>query len=150
MRQKRAIFVFSIPIGRNAKRGGHLLRSPTPLLSQALYACDVCLIELLLAAPDCHGAIVPMAAPPVFGQRGLDTLDDLSNHWRMETNLTWKLVDDTAADLGAGADARLKWRQRGVPPKWRIRIVETLMARSVPVSLADFDKLDLTPGRIAA
>lgn len=68
----------------------------------------------------------------------------------MASNLTWKLVDDTAGELGVGSDARLKWRQRGVPPKWRIQILETLMQRSVPVSLADFDTLELTPGRIAA
>lgn len=86
----------------------------------------------------------------VFGHRGLDSLDELSNHRGMEPNLTWRLVDDTAAELGVNPEARLKWRQRGVPPKWRIRILETLMQRSVPVSLADFDRLVLTPGRIAA
>lgn len=66
----------------------------------------------------------------------------------MDKNLTWRLVDDTGAELGAGIDARLKWRQRGVPARWRIQITEALMSRSIPVSLADFDKLDLTPGRI--
>ena len=69
---------------------------------------------------------------------------------RMANNLTWKLVDDTGAELGVSADARLKWRQRGVPSKWRIRIAEAMMARSMPVALSDFDGLELTPGRIAA
>lgn len=68
----------------------------------------------------------------------------------MQTNLTWKLVDDTGATLGAKADARMKWRQRGVPSSWRIKITEALMAQAIPVSLTDFDQLDLTPGRIAA
>lgn len=68
----------------------------------------------------------------------------------MATNITWKLVDDTGEALGVSNDARLKWRQRGVPPKWRIKIAEALMERSIPVALSDFDALDLTPGRIAA
>lgn len=68
----------------------------------------------------------------------------------METKLTWRVVDDIASELGVGNEARLKWRQRGVPSKWRIRLSETLMARSIPVSLSDFDKLELNPGRIAA
>ena len=80
-------------------------------------------------------------------------MDDMSNHSAMpERPLSWKIVDDIAADLGAGKDARLKWRQReaGVPPKWRIAIAQELMRRGVPVALADFDNLETTPGRIAA
>jgi len=69
-----------------------------------------------------------------------------------QTTLTWKLVDETAAELGAKTDARYKWRQekRGVPPKWRIAIGERLLSLGVPVALADFDRLESTPGRIAA
>jgi len=67
-----------------------------------------------------------------------------------ETTLTWQLVNSVAADLGAKEEARLKWRQRGVPPKWRISIAQELMRRGIPVALGDFDKLDLNPGRIAA
>ena len=65
------------------------------------------------------------------------------------SNLTWKIVDDVAGNLGASDAARAKWRQRGrgVPPAWRIRIVQDLMASGTPVSLADFDKLPLTTGR---
>lgn len=80
-------------------------------------------------------------------------MDDMSNHVAMpESTLTWKLVDAIAADLGAGEAGRLKWRQRpaGVPPKWRIEIAQELMRRGMPVALADFDKLNSTPGRIAA
>lgn len=67
-----------------------------------------------------------------------------------ETTLSWRVVDDVGAELGANDSARLKWRQRGVPSKWRISIAERLMQRGVPVALADFDRLELTPGRIAA
>lgn len=84
---------------------------------------------------------------------GLDRLDELSNHSGMSNStLNWRLVDEVAASLGAGEAGRLKWRQRdtGVPPKWRISIAQELMRRGIPVALADFDKLDTTPGRIAA
>jgi hypothetical protein len=68
----------------------------------------------------------------------------------LENTLTWRTVDDLAAELGAKKDARAKWRQRGVPSDWRIKITQALLARGVPVSLADFDTLPEKPGRIAA
>lgn len=70
----------------------------------------------------------------------------------MPDTLTWKLVDDIAANLGVNEPARLKWRQpgRGVPASWQIKIVRELMARGVPVSLDDFAKLPTNPGRVAA
>lgn len=75
----------------------------------------------------------------------------MSNVARMaENTLSWKLVDDVASDLGVPIAGRMKWRQRAVPPKWRIVISQELMRRGVPVSLADFDGLETTPGRIAA
>lgn len=58
-----------------------------------------------------------------------------------ETTLTWRIVDDTAAELGAKDYARQKWRQRGVPANWRIKITQTLMSRGVPVALNDFDRI---------
>lgn len=66
--------------------------------------------------------------------------------------LTWAVVDKTAEALGATETARLKWRQpgRGVPPAWRIKIAEALMAAGVPVALSSFDQLESNPGRIAA
>ncbi len=62
------------------------------------------------------------------------------------TALTWQVVDETAAALGAGESARLKWRQegRGVPPAWRIRIAEKLG----DVALSDFEALPSKPGRV--
>lgn len=70
----------------------------------------------------------------------------------MQDTLTWKLVDDTAATLGVGESARLKWRQtgRGVPATWQIKIARELMTRGVPVSLDDFARLPSNPGRVAA
>lgn len=70
----------------------------------------------------------------------------------MANHLTWKLVDEVAADLGAGESARLKWRQtgRGVPPVWQIKVARELMGRGVAVSLDDFSHLPENPGRVAA
>lgn len=70
----------------------------------------------------------------------------------MEHALTWKLIDDTAAALGAEAETRRKWRQRGsgVPQAWRIKIVEALAREGHTISFAAFDDLPQNPGRIAA
>lgn len=67
-----------------------------------------------------------------------------------ESTLTWKLVDDTGLQLGANQHGRMKWRQRGVPSKWRLLIAQSLMARGIAVTLSDFDRLERAPGRIAA
>jgi len=69
-----------------------------------------------------------------------------------ENTLNWRIVDDIAAELGAKDYARAKWRQsgRGVPAEWKIKIAQAMMARGVPVSLSDFDRLPENPGRIAA
>jgi hypothetical protein len=69
-----------------------------------------------------------------------------------DTTLTWRLVDAVASELGAKDYARAKWRRagRGVPAEWKIKITQALMARGVPVALADFDRLPANPGRIAA
>jgi len=70
----------------------------------------------------------------------------------LENHLTWQIVDEVAADLGAGESARLKWRQRGrgVPAEWRIKITQALMSRGIAIALAEFDALPENPGRIAA
>lgn len=64
--------------------------------------------------------------------------------------ITWKLIDDTGAALGAKEEARRKWRQRGLPPVWQIKIAQHLMKRGIPVALGDFAKLPIKPGRIDA
>lgn len=75
-------------------------------------------------------------------------MDDLSNMPAMsETTLTWGLINEVATELGAKEHARAKWRQRGIPAEWRIRITQSLLSRGVPVALSDFDRLR---GRIAA
>lgn len=66
------------------------------------------------------------------------------------TSLSWSQVDQVAEKLGANEYARLKWRQRGVPAAWRIKIAEDLMSAGEPIAFADFDRLELKPGRIAA
>lgn len=70
----------------------------------------------------------------------------------MQNHLTWKLVDEVAADLGASEAARLKWRQpkRGVPADWQIKIADELGKRGVEVQFYDFASLPENPGRIAA
>jgi hypothetical protein len=59
----------------------------------------------------------------------------------MPATLTWDVIDDIAEGLGAQRWARLKWRQRGVPADWRIKITQEMMARGVPVALGDFDRI---------
>jgi hypothetical protein len=59
----------------------------------------------------------------------------------MGETLTWSVIDDIASQLGAKQWARLKWRQRGIPADWRIKITQELMSRGVPVALGDFDRL---------
>jgi len=70
----------------------------------------------------------------------------------MNSHLSWQLVDGIAAELGAEAPARAKWRQagRGVPPAWQIKIMQTLLNRGVPVSINDFSHLPPNPGRITS
>jgi hypothetical protein len=76
-------------------------------------------------------------------------MDDLSNMLVMtEPTLTWGLINEVAIDLGAKEHARAKWRQRGIPAEWRIKITQTLLARGVPVALSDFD--NLSDRRLAA
>lgn len=87
-----------------------------------------------------------------MGRIGLALWDRLSNHRGMEQQaLTWRLVDETAAALGANEATRRKWRQigRGVPPIWRIKIVEAIGDR-VPVSMSDFDQLPVASRKAAA
>lgn len=65
-------------------------------------------------------------------------------------SLTWEIVDAIAAELGATAATRRKWRQTGrqVPTSWRIRIVEALKARGERVEFTAFDDLPPRPGKL--
>jgi hypothetical protein len=68
----------------------------------------------------------------------------------LDMSISWKLVDTTAEEMGVKVETRRKWRQRGLPPAWQLSIAQHLMRRGYPVSLDDFAKLELRPGRIDA
>ena len=57
------------------------------------------------------------------------------------STISWYLVNEVAAELGAKEHARAKWRQRGIPAEWRIKITQELMSRGVPVALSDFERI---------
>lgn len=48
----------------------------------------------------------------------------------------WLLIDRMAGDAGVPKDTRKKWRVRGVPAKWRIRLV---LANPFALSFDDFE-----------
>lgn len=56
----------------------------------------------------------------------------------IDPNETRRLVEELAKSLGASPAAVFKWRQRGVPHEWRIRIVE---ASNKMLTFADFETL---------
>jgi hypothetical protein len=57
----------------------------------------------------------------------LDSRDVASDIFRMTKEpITWTLMTDLAAKLGAGFEARRKWRQRGIPARWQLRIASEL------------------------
>ena len=58
-----------------------------------------------------------------------------------EITLNWSIVNEVATELGAKEHARAKWRQRGIPAEWRIKITQALLSRGVPVALSDFDRM---------
>ena len=52
-------------------------------------------------------------------------LDDLSNtHEMTKAVLTTPEIEQRALDLGANRAAVYKWRERGVPSKWQMRLVK--------------------------
>ena len=65
-------------------------------------------------------------------------------------SLTWTIIDRTAEKLGVSDAARKKWRSRRVPWEWRVKIAEELKTSGITVSLADFDDVEASPGRLAA
>ncbi|MFA7308307.1 MAG: hypothetical protein WC026_16740 [Hyphomicrobium sp.] len=56
----------------------------------------------------------------------------------IDPNETRRLVEEIAESLGASRAAVFKWRQRGVPSEWKIRIVE---ASNKMLTFADFGTL---------
>lgn len=67
-------------------------------------------------------------------------LDKLS--CMVNDQLTWELVDAVAADLGAKDEARRKWRDRGIPADWRIKIAQQLEIGGRAFTASDFDAFD--------
>lgn len=53
---------------------------------------------------------------------------------------THALIETLAKELGVTAVARKKWRQRGVPHRWRLPIIELAASRGVELSSNDFDR----------
>jgi hypothetical protein len=47
----------------------------------------------------------------------------------------WRLVQELAEKAGVSYEARRKWRIRGVPPAWQIRLVAAAPRR---LSFSDF------------
>lgn len=51
----------------------------------------------------------------------------------------WKLIDRLGTELGASFSARQKWRQHGVPHKYRIDMIELAQREGVELGREDFD-----------
>jgi hypothetical protein len=52
---------------------------------------------------------------------------------------TWGIIDKIAKTIGVSDAARAKWRQRHVPHKYRIQIIEQARAEGFQLSASDFD-----------
>lgn len=59
------------------------------------------------------------------------------------------IIDECAKALGASEAARKKWRQRGVPHRWRLPIIELAAARGVELCSADFERVRPPAGAAA-
>lgn len=78
------------------------------------------------------------SARDITSQDGLDKGDKWSLSWpEMDTDA---LIDGLARELGVTVVARKKWRQRGVPHRWRLPIIELAAERGVELSSTDFDR----------
>lgn len=51
----------------------------------------------------------------------------------------WKIIDAIGAELGAGDEARRKWRKRGVAHRWRLPILAEAKRRRSPISVEDME-----------
>jgi hypothetical protein len=68
----------------------------------------------------------------------VDTLDDLSNYSRM-TNEDWQFIRHRAAAIGVSEAALYKWRQRGVPHRYRMALAEAARDAGRPVPTFDVE-----------
>lgn len=52
----------------------------------------------------------------------------------------WEFIERAALALGVRPEAVRKWRVRGVPHSWRLRIVDTAAASNYPLDRGEFDR----------
>ena len=57
----------------------------------------------------------------------------------MDSSSTWQVVADFAAREGAKAETIRKWKQRGIPARWKIAIAEHNENKLTIGDLAAFD-----------
>lgn len=62
---------------------------------------------------------------------------------------TAKLILEIGATIGASKFARAKWTIRGVPHRWRLKIIKTAAVQGVQLSEDDFDAPAMSSGRAA-
>lgn len=73
----------------------------------------------------------------------LDVEDRLSYRHDMKQMISWPawpVIDELGAALGASEFARSKWRQRGVPYRLRLPMIEEAERRGIDISGADLDR----------
>jgi len=58
----------------------------------------------------------------------------------MSKTSSWDAIDAIAAEIGVDENNRRVWRQRHVPHKWRIPILEEARKRRVKISISDFER----------
>lgn len=68
----------------------------------------------------------------VLGHVGLDFLDNLSKMRFMNSNADRKWIEAEAIRLGANPSAVFKWRKRGVPARWQLRLIEGASCKLSP------------------
>lgn len=62
---------------------------------------------------------------------------------------TSKLILEIGATIGASKFARSKWSLRGVPHRWRLKIIQAAAIRGVQLSEDDFEAPAMSSGRAA-
>lgn len=60
----------------------------------------------------------------------------------MEPTLDWHLIERLAADRGVKAETLKKWRQRGIPSRWRLVFIEEAKSAGIMVCPSDFEELN--------
>lgn len=54
--------------------------------------------------------------------------------------IAWDFIEATAAELGVSAEAVRKWRIRGVPYQWRLRLLDIADAAGFSLDRREFDR----------